>query len=103
MSCCVGQRDVVFVCLDGWGGSGRGDVLVGAVTSDCGDAGAVHLRDRVGQAVGHYAIDGKRGSKKQPKKQTKKNNRCQQAGLSKWGRFFWRSVRDEGRTARGVS
>lgn len=31
-------------------------VLVGAIAGNCSDASAIHLRHRVGQAVGHYAI-----------------------------------------------
>jgi hypothetical protein len=35
----------------------KGGVPVGAVARDGGDAGAIHLRDRVGQAASHYAWD----------------------------------------------
>jgi len=47
----------------------NGGVPISAVASDCGDTGAIYLRDRIRQAVGHYAM-GRVGGK-QDKKQKK--------------------------------
>ena len=39
-------------------------VLVGTIASYCSDAGAIHLRHRISEAVVHYAIGSAGGEKK---------------------------------------
>lgn len=46
-------------------------VLVGTIASYCSDAGAIHLRHRIGEAVVHYAI-GRAGGKKRGKEVSSK-------------------------------
>ena len=55
------KRGVFFFWVQGE------DVLIGAVAIDCGDTGAIYLRDRVRQAVGHYAMVRVKQYKKQRK------------------------------------
>lgn len=60
-------------CAQGCGE--KGGVPISAVATDCSDTGAIYLRDRIRQAVGHYAMG--RGGEKQYKKQ-KKNKKSAQ-------------------------
>jgi hypothetical protein len=34
----------------------RLDILVGTIAGNCSNAGAIHLRHRIGEAIVHYAI-----------------------------------------------
>jgi len=45
------------------------DILVCAIAGDCCDAGAIDLRNSVGQTVGYYAIGRVRVEKKKEKSQ----------------------------------
>jgi hypothetical protein len=53
-------------------------VLVCAITGDCCDAGAIHLRYRIGKAVGYYVIGsaGMGGNKKEKKKKLARGYRA---------------------------
>lgn len=51
----------------------NGGVPISAVACDCGDTGTIYLRDRIRQAVGHYAM-GRVGGK-QYKKNKRKNKK----------------------------
>ena len=91
------------LCAQGCGE--EGGVPISAVASDRGDTGAIYLRDRIRQAVGHYAM-GRVGDKqyKKKKKKNKKVSTSVRGGRWRWVLFCSIcSIRDERHTARGVT